>query len=525
LKESTLRFEGEAREAREVGREACHCLTLYHLHRLANMVASWYSMSMDVQTLTTIGEVLPRVRVALQNIAHDSNWDALDLLLGNVSHDAQKEWLAKSTEYEWVLGSDGKYFAREMRRENVLHPGNGWGKTFVIAKKHIRKILEHLSDPSYRTLNIAITQEQAEFVQDGIIDLLKNSPALSWLIDDRSVVKFPKPRIRYTNGAETQFRTTKKKAEAVEGKEYGYISADEIALEMHLEFIRDYILLPRLRKWTDSQLDFYATPKGKNAYYRVAESIRRQGGYVRGGTSYDNPHIDHDLLRYQESYWPENKVAQVIRGEFVDTSGMMFASRVAALFDDSLSLSADCVRGRSYFEGWDLARGRKGAQSDSTVGFRLDISERPAIVTRRWSFQLPWTEKERELIEAEKGKLARSSSMEREIRQAHAESQARVLLDSTGVGDTLYGMLRDIARPFDFRGGNKDKALDHLQAVIDGGLLKSPWVQELADEMTLYQRDDTLLATDNLMALAIAAQSISVAKPRKVVVLQKNMFD
>lgn len=82
------------------------------------------------------------------------------------------------------------------------------------------------------------------------------------------------------------------------------------------------------------------------------------------------------------------------------------------------------------------------------------------------------------------------------------------MLDSTGIGDTLYGILMDIAEPVDFRGGNKDAILDHLQAVIDSGQLKSPYLAPLADEMTVYQRDDKLLDTDYLMALAVACQKI-----------------
>jgi hypothetical protein len=440
-----------------------------------------------------------RIQRAIFLITFRNDWRALDELLGSESHPAQLEWLCHS-----------------MRaRENLLHPGNGWGKTFVIAKKHIYYHLRHFGEgEKYRTLNIAITQEQSEFVQDGIVRLLSASPILKFMIDSRSVVKYPRARVRFTNGALVQFGTTKKKAESVEGKEFGYISADEVALEPHIEFIRDYILLPRLRAWKDSRLDFHATPKGQNAYWRIAEAVKRGGGYVRSGSSFENPHIDHELLRYQISMWPQNKIDQVIYGKFVDTAESMFASRVPVLFNDALSLTSSVVRGRRYVEGWDLARGRKGKQSDQTVGFRADKTDTPAIITKRWAFQLPWTEAERENLERETGRVARGRSTEYEIRNAQRESGADVLLDSTGVGDTLFGMLRDIVRPVDFRGGNKDRILDHLQAVIDCGALRSPFIPELAEEMTLYTRDDTLLATDNLMALAILAQNIPVVRPR-----------
>ncbi len=439
------------------------------------------------------------IAYCLKQISDHNNWRPFDdLILNHYCHDGQYLWLAKS-----------------LNRENVLHPGNGWGKTDVIAKKHIKSILLHLLDGSkYRTLNVAITSEQSELVQERIIDLIKGSVLLnSWLIDKNSVTKFPYPKIRYTNGAITEFKTTKRKCESVEGKEYGYISADEVALEMHLEFIRDKILLPRIRKWTDSQLDWLATPKGMNAYYRVATDVKRKGGHVQGGSAYENPHIDHTLLDYQCSTWSEAKINQIIKGKFIDTAEMMFASRVSKLFDVDLVLQDGVDKGNKYIHGWDLARGRKGSISDQTVGFRFDITKMPAVIVKRWGFQLPWTEKGRSLMNA-KARLGdvTKSSIEREIRTAQYESGGKAFLDSTGVGDTLFEMLMDIATPINFSGGNKDKILDHAQAVIDAGLLKSPFIPELADEMTVYQRNDNNLDTDNLMAMVVACQGLNLAR-------------
>lgn len=229
------------------------------------------------------------ILTCLDRIEKEKDWEPFDrLVLGlaadKVSHSGQYDFLSNS-----------------IFRENGLHPGNGWGKTSVIAKKHIYFILKHFADKDrYKTLNVAITQDQSELVQDEIARLVSQSPLLHHLglVPQNGVVKFPHARIRYVNGAVTEFKTTKKKGESIEGKQYGYISADEIALEVYMEFIREKILLPRLRAWTDSQIDYSATPKGYTAFYRILEDIKRQGFYVRGGSSYENPHIDHTLLDY-----------------------------------------------------------------------------------------------------------------------------------------------------------------------------------------------------------------------------------
>ncbi len=439
--------------------------------------------------------IMNLILFCLKKIDDHSDWSAFDDLVVNLkSHDSQTDWLVNS-----------------VKRENLLHPGNGWGKTDVFAKKHIRKILQHFSDcEKYQTLNIAITTEQAQLVQDRIVAMVSDAPLLrGWFIPVNSVTKFPSPRIRYANGACTEFKTTKRKGESVEGKEYGYISADEIALEAHLEFLREKILLPRIRKWKDSQIDFGATPKGMNAYYRVMLDIQRKGGFVRGGSSYENPFIDHELLNYCCNTWSDAKKNQIVFGKFIDTAEMMFASRVGLLFSDDLEVE-ECEKGHRYLEGWDLARGRKGEHSDQTVGYRIDITKKPYRIVKRWAFQLPWTEKERENINAEFGQEIEKSSIEREIRNSHYESDADIYIDSTGVGDALYGILQDIVKPLDFRGGRKDLILDNLQVVIDNGLLQSPFIPALADEMTVYQRDDKNLETDNVMALAIACSAIKV---------------
>jgi hypothetical protein len=396
--------------------------------------------------------------------------------------------------------------------ENLLHAGNGFGKTDIIARKHIARILLNFWYPiktkkEYKTLNIAITNEQAELVQDRIEQLVSMSPVLRPLI--KCSVKHPRCEIRWLNGAVTEFKTTKRKAEAVEGHAYDYISCDEIALEPHLEFIRESILIPRLRNFPHPQMDWFATPKGFNAYYRLMNMIRRAGGFVRSGSSFENPHINHTLLRYVMSNYSEAKKAQVIFGQFVDNAQFMFASRIEKLINNDLEFENAHPAVHSYFDAWDLARGRKGETADSTVGYRFKQGEINRVVGR-WSFQLPWTEKERENLFEKKE--VHHSSIEREIRIRQREAKSKVFIDSTGVGDTLYGIVMDIAKPIDFR-GTKDKILDHTQAVIDAGLVQCPFIPDLVDQMTTYERDDKNLDTDDLMAFCIGCYNIPLVRP------------
>ena len=221
------------------------------------------------------------INFCLSKIQKENNWlPFCDLVLNSKPHAGQLDFLHNS-----------------IYLENVLHPGNGYGKTKIFADKHLAYILKHwLDGHKYKTLKRAITGEQSELVQEEMIDRINDAPMLrGWMINKNSVKKFHIPKIVYTNGAVSEFKTTKRKGESVEGKEYGYISVDEIALERHLEFIRDKILLPRLRRWQDSQMDFSATPKGYTSFFRVMTYNHHRNVKM----SVDSEQIRNDLLAFR----------------------------------------------------------------------------------------------------------------------------------------------------------------------------------------------------------------------------------
>ena len=149
-------------------------------------------------------DLLNILKFSIEEIIYRRNWEPFERLVlclpeEKCAHVGQREFLEKS-----------------IFRENGLHPGNGWGKTSVIAKKHIFFILKHwLDGPKYKTLNVAITQDQSELVQDEMDQLIAQSPILKgWFF--KSSVRFPHARIVFGNGAITEFKTTKKKGESIE---------------------------------------------------------------------------------------------------------------------------------------------------------------------------------------------------------------------------------------------------------------------------------------------------------------------
>lgn len=446
---------------------------------------------MDKQNFTSTHSEIILASIKQIQVNHD--WRMFDdLVLNNPDnrHIAQYKYLADSLTV----------------KESVLHAGNGWGKTDIFAKKHIYKILSHLGDrKAYQTCQTALTLDQAIETQERIEEIVSKSPMLDgWFIT--KAVKHPLPEIRYFNQAKTIFRTTKNKAQAIEGKQFGYIGADEVAMEPHLEFIREKVFLPRIRRWRDSQVEYAATPKGKNAYFRVSQAVKRAGGCVCGGSSYDNPYIDHKLLDYITENWNDLKKKQIIEGQFIDNSLMPFAGRLDKLFNRDLELTEAIQKNHTYFEAWDLARGRT-SENDMTFGYRIDSTQKPYLITQKWSFQLPWTEQGRQLLMDKGYKF--DSSIEAKIRQKQKVHGGRGFVDSTGIGDTLSEMVQDIMQGVDFR-GKKDKLIEHAQACIDQEAIKSPYIPELADQMSTYMIDDKDLDTDAIMAFVIGMKGVNI---------------
>ncbi len=452
-------------------------------------------------------QVVQLIQSALDKIERDNDWMMFDECVLGIEENRHEKQL--------------EFLRRSISRENVCHAGNGFGKTDIPVKKHIRFLLKHIIEGTkYKTCHTALTLDQASEFVDRFESIVTASPVLrDWFLD-RIGSRGQKPTIKIYNGLKIEVRTLKNKAQAIEGKEYGYISADEVAMETHLEFIREKVFLPRLRKWEDSQLDFFATPKGMNAYYRVVNAIKRSGGYVVAGSPYDNPYIDHSIWKHLEKQWPKQKVDQVIYGQFVDNAKLLFASRVEKVFDSALDLEDTMRNGFEYFDAWDLARGKNVNEDDLTVGLRFVKTKKGKYrIVKHWAYQLPWTKKSRESL-AKKGERF-DSSLEEEIRRAWNDHKQWVLLDKTGIGDPLFEVLSDIAGGVDFR-GNKEKLIEHAQLVIDYGLVESPLIPKLVDQMTVYTLDeDKKLDTDYLMAFIIGCSNIQIPS-QKVKMYSRN---
>lgn len=445
-----------------------------------------------------------------------------------------------------------KWLQNSNKRENLLHAGNRWFKSGAQSIKFLHKIIYNDIDPrTFRVANVAISSEQSVVIFNKTLDLFQNSILPKEMLI--SVAYHPQATAYFMRLMPAQMgtdliqdrvefwaRTSQNKGKYLEGFDFRYINFDEPALELHLDFLRNDVLLPRTGDYETGQVDYTATPKGYNAYSRLVKTLERDpAAYVQGGAVAElikprtleelpawreqnqivryrklNPYIATSYLTDAFNRWGLDKIRQVIFGEIVSSSVNPFSDRITKIINPDLKLTRTATEGRSYLSCFDVARGKKGAdQSDFTVAFTADITEFPWRIIDYEKFQLPWVDKD----ETMRGTVS-DTSIEGKIRGRAFKYGGRTVLDATGIGDTIMEVVSDIAEPFIFTGKNyqgmsKDDAILHCQAVMDSGQIETPFIDDFINEMTYYELDDKGLDTDHVMAFVILCAQMEVVDP------------
>ncbi|OGC76692.1 MAG: hypothetical protein A2Z27_00285 [candidate division Zixibacteria bacterium RBG_16_50_21] len=400
--------------------------------------------------------------------------------LGVEPHEGQAKWLQNS-----------------VGRENALHTGNRWGKSFVQAVKFLHRCLFKIRKSSYRGLkyqaaNVSITGDQAQIIYYHILGLVNKSKLVSHLVKDALVTPFP--HIIFGNQAVFWARSTQNNGEYLLGHDYDFINFDEAAYETNPDYVIDQVLVMRLAD-REGTLDLTSTPKGRNWFYRKCQQLENNPhlGYVQNGDCGQNPHISKEYLEYRKETLSEKKVAQNMYGRFVDEENVLIKEeQLAWALANSTGLCIP-LAGHSYVSGWDLGR-----KQSWTVGITVDISVRPFQVVSFERFQKDWLE---------------TAEI---IRQKKKLYPGLVVFDSTGIGDVIMSELADI-RPIGFHFGEKGgKAkldlISNLQLMHLKNQIAYPLIEQFTEKGQVWSLQDELRelswdskeSLDGAMALALA---------------------
>lgn len=433
-------------------------------------------------------------------------------MLPKSPHPGQVTWLENSTEYI-----------------NVLVPGNRWGKSTVIAMKHIWMCMwkigakpdgKHnwLTMP-YETISAAMSFDQALIVFREAERLLRH-PAIKPFV--KRVYTSPFPRIVFINGSVFHCRSAHDGGKYLDGHRYHYVSIDEAGYIVNLKELMNSVILMRLAG--GGSVDLIGTPKGYGDLFWYANRGLRgvKGYYCQRGSVFDNPYLPaEDIKRRDEllAHADPRIRDQVIYGAFVSLEGMAFTQdQMDNTFDPDLPAHQDYKPGHRYVQAWDLGR-----QTDFTVGITLDITKTPWVLVDFVRLnKVPW-ETIYELID--------------EKRKEYHVLLPRI--DATGIGDVVEeelakrgivvdpfkistrtiktNMINALQTAMDYgrpvigerdqldEAGHLYKVPDHMAPQEgDWGLLRLPAITQLVDEMGVYQLDDKDLTQDCVMALAMA---------------------
>jgi hypothetical protein len=326
--------------------------------------------------------------------------------------------------------------------------------------------------------------------------------AVGWRQLKRMALQLPGARVQQTDkrvefpgGGWYQVRSADE-PDSLRGEGLDRVVLDECAFIAEAAWAES--LRPSLSDRKGSAL-FISTPKGQNWFWR---------GWLKGQQgnpdwmswrfpSVSNPFLDPAEVAQAATELPERVYQQEYEALFLEDAGGVFRD-VAAVVDVGRSNPESPGSGRRYSLGVDLARVR-----DFTVLCVLDDTGKQVDFDR--FNQISW-ERQIESIARMAGKY-----------------RARVVLDSTGVGDPIFERLRkgglDVT-PFAFTNASKEALIDNLAMRIEGRTVRLMDVPAQTNELMAYQYELTPsrnvrmnapegMHDDAVIALALAAWGLA----------------
>jgi hypothetical protein len=218
---------------------------------------------------------------------------------------------------------------------------------------------------------------------------------------------------------------------------------------------------------------FISTPKGMNWFWqhwlRGQDSLAHPEWMSWQFPSVSNPYLDAQEIEDARGGLPERVFQQEYLAEFLEDAGGVFRG-VSGAVDKGRSESEPPREGESYVLGVDLAR-----VQDWTVLVVLD-SRRRQVYHERFN-QISWERQVARIVDV-----------------TGRYNRARVLLDSTGVGDPIFEALRRQninVQGYQFTNNSKEALIDALAMVIERGDVRLMDVPAQTAELLAYQYELT----------------------------------
>ena len=215
---------------------------------------------------------------------------------------------------------------------------------------------------------------------------------------------------------------------------------------------------------TKGKVIFTGTPAGKNWYFQLwtRGQDKQQHDYESWAFStYTNPYVDPKEIDEFKRDMPELAYRQEILAEFLDDVGSVFRN-IRGCISGALE---EPQPGKQYVVGCDLAK-----HEDFTVICVLDQNGHLCHFDR--FSQLDWVFQSKRIVDTCK-----------------RFNNARLLIDSTGVGDPIFDMLRRsgvAVEGYKFTNASKKDLIENLSICIENHTITYPDIPVLLSELGLF---------------------------------------
>jgi hypothetical protein len=215
---------------------------------------------------------------------------------------------------------------------------------------------------------------------------------------------------------------------------------------------------------THGKAIFTGTPAGKNWYFQLftrGQDPSQTDYQSFAFSSYTNPYLDPKEIDEFKRDMPELAYRQEILAEFLDDVGSVFR-RIKECVSGTLQ---EPQLGKRYVLGVDVAK-----HVDFTVICILDDKGHLCYFDRFSQIDWPFIEK----------RIANAS---------HQYNNARILVDSSGVGDPVYDNLRRagvVVEGYKFTNASKKDLIENLSISIENKKISYPDIPVLLSELGLF---------------------------------------
>lgn len=341
-------------------------------------------------------------------------------------------------------------------RFRIATCGRRFGKTYLAINELVKQALTHSNwmtwwvAPTYNQSRIAYRIITANF--DGVILNKRESPSME---------------IQWLNGSITQFKSSER-GDTLRGEGVHFLVVDEA------QDVRDEdwyaSLRPTISDKPGSAL-IIGTPKRIGHWFHTMFTRGRDPNWPDYESfnlkTSDNPIIAPEEIEEARRSLPERIFRQEYLAEFVEGESAVFRGIQKCVKGSFQEPEA----GRRYRIGWDVAK-----HQDYSVMFVMDEETRHVVAWDRFN-QVDW-----EL------QVSRCEALSLKY------NRAPVLIDSTGVGDPIYEMLRKRGVPvegYKFTNTSKEQLINRLSIAIEQEEITFPKIDVLLDELLIYEYEIT----------------------------------